>query len=143
MHPVSRLFTHTKALLQQLQYGQPLLWGLGHTTNPSALALTRKLANTSQQCSTLSCHSQDAKTSPLGIRWPPAQQHTSPRCINRAVVVPPRGRRTLSSFPPSISVLAFASIISRDLGLPLSRCACKRYCMHLGASNISLIRSLF
>jgi hypothetical protein len=124
-HPISRAFTHTESLLQQLRYGQPLPWGLGRTTNPSASAsaLSRKSASTSQQRSAPSCHSQDAKIYPLGIRRPPAQQHTSPRCINRAVVVPPRRRRTLSSFPPSLSVLALTSISFRDLGTsPLPLC---------------------
>jgi hypothetical protein len=124
-HLVSMPFTHIKVLLQQLRYGQPLPWGLGRTGNPStsASALSRKTTSASQQRSAPSCHPQDTKTPPLEIRWPPAQQHTSPRCRNRPVVVPPRGRRTLSSFPPSLSVLALASISSRDLGtFPLPTC---------------------
>jgi outer membrane receptor for monomeric catechols len=74
-HPVSRLFTHTEALLQQLQYGHPFPWGLGRTANPSpsASALSRKTASSSQQRNARSYHPQDAKTSPLGTRWPLVQ----------------------------------------------------------------------
>jgi hypothetical protein len=140
-HPVSRLFTHTEALLQTLRYGHPLPWGLGRTINPLASdsAVSRKSASSSQQLSATSCHPQDAKTSPLETRRPPAQQHTSLRCINRAVVAPPKGRRTLGSFP---QVLRYWLLPQSDLGtwgLPLSRRACNPYCRHLGASNINFI----
>jgi hypothetical protein len=122
-HPVSKPFTHIEALLQQLRYGHSLPWVLGRTANPSvsAPARSRKSKSSSQQRSASSCHPQDVKTS-LETRRPPAQQRTSPRCINRAVIAPPRDTRTLSSFPPSISVLALVSINYRDLGtshLPL------------------------
>jgi hypothetical protein len=99
--------------------------GARTTTNPStsALALSRKSASASQQCSTPSYHSQDTKTSPFGTRQARASWHTLPRCINRAVVVLPKARRKLSSFPPSRSVLALVLVSSRDLGTtPLPLC---------------------
>jgi hypothetical protein len=124
-HPVSRLFTHTEALLQHLRYRHPPPWGLGRMANPStsASALSGKTTSPSQQRSVSSCHPQDAKTSHPETRRPPVQQRTSLRCIKRAVVAPPRGRRTFNSFPPSISVLALALISSRDVGTsPLPSC---------------------
>jgi hypothetical protein len=53
---LSRLFTHTEALLQQLRYGHPLPEGLGRMANPSAYAsaLCGKPTGTSKQCSALS-----------------------------------------------------------------------------------------
>jgi hypothetical protein len=73
--PVSRLFTHTEALLQQLRYGHPLPWGLGRMADPSASAsaLSMKTTSSSQLRSAWSCHPQDAKTSPLGTQRPPTQ----------------------------------------------------------------------
>jgi hypothetical protein len=145
--PHKQAFTHTEALLQQLRYGHPLPWGLERMANPSASGstLSGKTAGPSQQRSALSCHPQDAETSPLETRRPRVQQCASPRRINRAVIAPPRDRqghrRTLSS-PLSLRYWHLPQSVSRTWGLPLSRRACNPNCRHLGASNISLIPPL-
>jgi hypothetical protein len=70
------------------------------------------------------------------------KQHTSPRCINRAVVAPPRGERTLGSFSPVFQYWHLPQSVLGTLGFPLSRRACNPYCRHLDASNISFIPPL-
>jgi hypothetical protein len=117
-------FTHTEVLLQPLRY--PLPQGLERMANPSALvsALSRKTTDSIQQHSTRSCRPQDTKTSLLLARRPPGSTTYIPRCINRAIMTPPRGRgkKHLVTFS-CLSVSALASISSRDLETsPLPLC---------------------
>jgi hypothetical protein len=110
--------------------------------NPSASALGKKSTSTSQQRRTPSCHSQDAKTSPLGIRRPRASQHTSLRCINRAMVVLPKVAEHSVVFLQVFRYCRLTQSVLGTWGLPLSRCACNLYCRHPSASNISTIPPL-
>jgi hypothetical protein len=73
---------------------------------------------------------------------PRLKQRTSPRCINRAVVAPPKGRRTLGSFPPVFRYWHLPQSVPGTWGLSFSRRACNPYCRHIGASNISFIPPL-
>jgi hypothetical protein len=148
--PRKQAFTHTTTLLQQLRYVQPLPWGLGRTVNPSAYASTLSRKSTgnqraSQQCIASSYQSQDAKTSPLGIRRPPASQHTSPRCINRAVWFLQRSSKHKGEHSVvSQCVLGYWHLPQSVPGtwwLPFSRCICNLNCRHSGASNINIIPS--
>jgi hypothetical protein len=139
-HPVNRLLTIPRPCYNHTVWASPLL-GARACGQPLGLGLgsQREKTGSSQQHSARSCHPQDAKTSPLEERRPLAQQHASPRCINRAAMTPPRGQAKHFVVFSCLSVLALASISLGTWGLPLSCLACNPYCKHLGASNISFI----
>jgi hypothetical protein len=85
--PRKQAFTHTTTLLQQQRYGQPLTWGLRHTTNPSPLPRLSLGNQRTQVNNAVHRHVglQGTMTSPHGIQRPQDSQHTTPTCINREV----------------------------------------------------------
>jgi hypothetical protein len=83
-HPL-RSFFPCLALCHPLGYGQPLAKGLGYVTEPSASALNRKQAGTSQQQSTRPYHLHDMNTSLHSVQQTPILQEAPLEPMNRVV----------------------------------------------------------
>jgi hypothetical protein len=122
--PRKQPLAHIRALLQ-LRHGRPLPHELEHTDNPSvsALALYGKSAN-----NIVHRHIGLQTTGHLSLEYN-TRLHCrhSPSCINRTMVPPGTTSTTHAderSFLHYVLDMALASVISRDLGTSLSRCAC-------------------
>jgi hypothetical protein len=134
MRPVSRLLPMTKPYYNHYGMSTPSPRGSG--VWPTA----RPRLSAGKQQPARSCHTEGAKTSPRVARRPPAQQRTSPRCINRTVMTPPRGKgEIVGSFSHVLRYWHLPQSVIGTWKLPLSRCACNPYYRHFGASNISFI----
>jgi hypothetical protein len=143
-YPIRRLFTVPKPSYNHYGMGIPSLWG--SSVRPTPRPRPRLSVGKQQAQVYNATQSHVTHKTPRQVPWehdtPPAQQRTSPRCINREVITPLSGRRILSSFCPVFQYWHFPQSVLGNWGFPLSRCACNPYCRNLGASNIGFIPPL-
>jgi hypothetical protein len=129
-HPARGRLPIPKPYYNHYGKGIPSPGGLGvrRTPRPRPRLSTRK----KQAQFNNAAPSHVTHRTPRHLPWehddPRLKQRTSHRCINRAVIAPPRGGRTLGSFSPVFRYWHLPQSVLGTWRFPLSRRACTPYC---------------